>query len=103
MLHDPHLAKDVSQGVFLALAKDAAPLTNHPALIGWLHTTVRNIAAQTVRTQVRRRQREKVAGSINRDMETLERWEEIAQHLDAALADLSDPDRDAALVGGRGS
>lgn len=98
MLDDPHLAQDVSQGVFLALAKDAARLTHHPALVGWLHTTTRNIAAQTVRTQVRRREREKVAANMNDDSEAVAEWEEIAPHLDAALADLSEPDRDAVLL-----
>ena len=57
MVNDSHLAKDVSQGVFVALAKDAGKLTNHPLLSGWLHRTTRNIAAQTVRTEVRRRRR----------------------------------------------
>lgn len=58
MVNDPHLAKDVSQGVFVALAKNAAKLTGHPVLSGWLYLTARNIAAQTVRAEVRRRSRE---------------------------------------------
>jgi len=39
MVNDSHLAKDVSQGVFVALAKDAGKLTNHPVLSGWLPQT----------------------------------------------------------------
>jgi RNA polymerase sigma factor (sigma-70 family) len=95
MVNDPHLAKDVTQGVFVALAKDAGKLTDHPVLSGWLHRTARNIAAQTVRTEVRRRTREKEAAAMNEDRETEAPWEEIAPHLDAALAELSEPDRDA--------
>ena len=98
MVGDSHLAKDVSQGVFVALAKDAASLTDHPVLCGWLHRTARNIAAQTVRTDVRRRNREKEAAVMNAFPETDAAWEEIAPHLDAALADLSEPDRDAVLL-----
>lgn len=98
MVNDPHLAQDVSQGVFVALAKDAGKLTDHPVLSGWLHRTARNIAAQTVRTEVRRRTREKEAAVMNASPETDASWEVIAPQLDAALADLSEPDRDAVLL-----
>ena len=98
MVGDSHLAKDVSQGVFVALAKDAGKLTGHPVLVGWLHRTGRNIAAQTVRTEVRRRNREKEAAAMNESPETDAEWQEIAPHLDTALADLSEPDRDAVLL-----
>ncbi len=98
MVNDSHLAKDVSQGVFVALAKDAAKLTNHPVLSGWLHLTTRNITAQTVRTEVRRRQREQDAAAMNEHPETNAAWQEIAPHLDAALAELSEPERDAVLL-----
>jgi RNA polymerase sigma factor (sigma-70 family) len=98
MVNDPHLAKDVSQGVFVALAKDAGKPTDHPVLSGWLHLTTRNIAAQTVRIEVRRRTREKEAAAMNEFPEPDASWEEIAPHLDAALAELSDPDRDAVLL-----
>jgi len=98
MVNDPHLAKDVSQGVFVALAKDAGKLTDHPVLAGWLHRTTRNIAAQTVRTDVRRRNREKEAAAMNEYPEPDAAWEEISPHLDAAIAELSEPDRDAVLL-----
>jgi DNA-directed RNA polymerase specialized sigma24 family protein len=58
LVNDHHRAKDVSQGVFVALAKDAKRLMDHPTLSGWLHRATRNIAAQAVRTEVRRRNRE---------------------------------------------
>jgi RNA polymerase sigma factor (sigma-70 family) len=98
MVNDPHLAQDVTQGVFVALAKDAGKLTDHPVLSGWLHRTTRNIAAQTVRTEVRRRNREKEAAAMNEFPDTDAPWEEIAPHLDAAIAELSEPDRDAVLL-----
>jgi RNA polymerase sigma factor (sigma-70 family) len=98
MVNDPHLAKDVTQGVFVALAKDAGKLTDHPVLSGWLHRTARNIAANTIRSEVRRRTREKEAAAMNEFPETEAPWEEIAPHLDAALAELSEPDRDAVLL-----
>ncbi len=95
---DAHLAKDVSQGVFVALAKDAGKLAAHPVLSGWLHATTRNIAAQTIRTEARRRKREQQAAAMNDSSETHAAWDEIAPHLDAALSELAASDRDAVLL-----
>ena len=97
MVCDSHLAQDVSQAVFVALAKNAGQLTDRPILSGWLHKTAQNIAAQTVRTDVRRRVREQEAVAMNELLsnEPNASWEEIAPHLDAGLGELSDSDRDA--------
>ena len=100
MVCDSHLAEDVTQGVFVALAKNFAQLADRPVLSGWLHRTAQNIAAQTVRTDVRRRAREQEAAVMN-DLLSAEPdvvWENIAPHLDAALGELSEPDRDALLL-----
>jgi RNA polymerase sigma factor (sigma-70 family) len=103
MVGDAHLAEDVTQATFLALAKNAAQLTARPVLTGWLHRTAQNIAAQTVRTDVRRRAREQEAAAMNEllaDSGTVAppAWSEIAPHLDAALGELSEPERDAVLL-----
>ncbi len=100
MVCDSHLAQDVTQGVFVALAKNAAQLTDRAVLSGWLHRTAQNLAAQTVRTDVRRRAREQEAATMNEliSAEPDASWEHIAPHLDAALAELSEADRDALLL-----
>jgi RNA polymerase sigma factor (sigma-70 family) len=100
MVCDSHLAQDVTQGVFVALAKNAGQLTDRPVLSGWLHRTAQNLAAQTVRTDVRRRVREQEAATMNELPATAPdaSWDEIAPHLDAALGELSEPDRDAVLL-----
>ena len=100
MVCDSHLAEDVTQGVFLALAKNALQLTDRPVLSGWLHRTAQNIAAQTVRTDVRRRAREREAAAMNELLSTGSQasWEHIAPHLDTAWGELSEPDRDALLL-----
>jgi RNA polymerase sigma factor (sigma-70 family) len=100
LVRDSHLAEDVTQGAFVTLARNAHQLTECAVLSGWLHRTARNIAAQTVRTDVRRRAREQEAAAMN-DVFTTEpddNWEQIAPHLDAALGELSDADRDALLL-----
>ncbi len=100
MVCDSHLAQDVTQNVFVALAKSAAHLTDHPVLSGWLHRTAQNIAAQTVRTDVRRRNREQEASAMKEllSAENEPGWEDIAPHLDAVLGELNEPDRDALLL-----
>ena len=58
MVRDAQLAGDVTQGVFLALARNARQLADRPVLSGWLHRTTHNLAANAVRSDVRRRARE---------------------------------------------
>ena len=99
MVCDSHLAEDVAQGVFVALARSANQLADRPVLAGWLHRTAQNIAAQTVRTEVRRRAREQEAAVMNEQpANAASAWDSIAPHLDAALAALADSDRDALLL-----
>lgn len=98
LTNDPHLAKDVAQGVFVALAKEAGNLVKHPVLAGWLHRTTRNIAAQSIRTEVRRRHREQEAATMHAHPDAGPAWDEVSPVLDAALAELSESDRDAVLL-----
>jgi RNA polymerase sigma factor (sigma-70 family) len=100
MVCDSHLAQDVTQAVFLALAQNARQLTERPVLSGWLHRTAQNIASKSVRTEVRRRAREQEAAAMNELLayESDAAWENIAPHLDTALGELSEPDRDALLL-----
>jgi RNA polymerase sigma factor (sigma-70 family) len=97
---DAHLAEDVTQSAFTALAQNAGKLTTHPTLSGWLHRTAQNIASKTVRTNVRRRVREQEAAAMNELLATNsdDRWDHIAPHLDAALCKLSEPEREAVLL-----
>jgi RNA polymerase sigma factor (sigma-70 family) len=100
MVHDAHLAEDVTQGVFVAFAQNARQLTERPVLAGWLHRTAQNIAANAVRTEVRRRVREQEAAAMNEIFATGPDavWEQIASQLDAALGELGEADRDALLL-----
>jgi len=100
MVSDAQLAEDVTQGAFLALAQNARRLSDCPAISGWLHRTAQNLAAKTVRTDVRRRAREQEAAAMSEllSAETDATWKDIAPHLDAALDELCDADRDALML-----
>ena len=100
MVRDSHLAEDVTQGVFVALARHAGELTDRPVLSGWLHRTAQNLAANAVRSDVRRRAREQEVAAMNELLATEPDalWERVAPHLDAALGELSEADRDALLL-----
>ena len=100
MSGDPHSAKDITQCVFVALSHNARRLTERPTVAGWLHNTARNLASKDIRSQIRRRTREQEAAAMNELLTTdsTANWEEIAPHLDAALGELSEPERDALLL-----
>src|SRR5258706_1699931 len=100
MCRDARCAEEVAQAVFGALARSAGNLSDRPVLSGWLHRTTQNLAANAVRSDVRRRAHEQEAAAMNELLspEPDLVWEHIAPHLDAALGELSEVDRDALLL-----
>ncbi len=55
---DAHLARDVAQRVFIALARQAAALSQRAVISSWLYRTTRYTAIDVVRAERRRRVRE---------------------------------------------
>src|SRR5262245_7466428 len=100
VLRNPELAEEVSQRVFVALSRNAEKLEQRAVLAGWLHQTARNFALETVRSEERRRQRERDAAALRTldSNDTQSVWDQVASHLDAALAQLDENDRDAILL-----
>ena len=86
--------------MFLALAQNAGQLTDRPALAGWLHGTARNLTVKAIRSDARRRSREQEAAVMNELLAASADagWDHIAPHLDEALGELDDTDRDAVLL-----
>lgn len=98
---DAHLAADVTQLVFVDLARKAASLRAHPVLAGWLFTSTRFAAAKLVRTEERRRIREQHAhamNELNAEGSGPADWSRVQPVLDEALAELSSAEREAILL-----
>jgi RNA polymerase sigma factor (sigma-70 family) len=96
---DPHLAEDVTQGAFIALAQNAPKLSTRRVLSSWLHVTARNLAAKQVRSEERRRAREnEVVAMETGSPEAEPIWRRVAPHLDEAIGFLSDNDRSALML-----
>src|SRR6516164_5945929 len=98
---DQQLAKDVSQSVFVDLARKASALSRHPVLSGWLYTSACFAAAKAVRTEGRRRSREQEAQAMQQQNsdDTVEKdWEQIRPVVDAAMLELRESDRQALLL-----
>ena len=102
-LGDPTLAEDASQAVFLLLAQKAPKLRKEGALAGWLFQTARLVSQSVGRQERRRKVRESRAAQVI----TIEReskaasdalWNEIAPHLNTALARLKPAEREAVLL-----
>ena len=90
---DSAAATDVTQAVFVELARQARRLVRHPALNGWLYTAARRMALRHVRTEARRRHREQEALEMKptRDETGMDaEWAQILPVLDEAMDDLNE-------------
>jgi uncharacterized protein (TIGR03435 family) len=96
---DPHLAEEITQAVFIILARKADKIAPAVVLPGWLCRTARYVGAQALREQRRRQQREQEAHmqSLVNESEA-ETWPHIAPLLDAAMETLGRKDHDALML-----
>src|SRR6266487_5759063 len=60
-LSNDSLAQEVTQTVFIRLAKAAPKLRGDPELVGWLHRTTVHVSIDLWRAETRRRNREQQA------------------------------------------
>ena len=95
---NPSQAEDITQLVFIRLATAPPQLKNSGELAAWLHRTAVNISIDHWRSETRRRNRELHASIMEPADPAPTVWDEIAPHLDEALNQLEDDDRQAVLL-----
>lgn len=95
------LAQEVTQSVFTDLARKAATLQHHPALLAWLYRCTRYAAVAAIRENARR---QKLADEIAAmtptfsDDEPSAEWERLRPLIDASLDQLKERDRTVLLL-----
>jgi RNA polymerase sigma factor (sigma-70 family) len=99
-VRNPHLAEEITQAVFVVLARKAGALSPNTILPGWLYRTTRYACADALKMARRRLRREKEAQmeAVVDQSESDAQWELLSPLLDEAMARLRDKDRDAIVL-----
>jgi RNA polymerase sigma factor (sigma-70 family) len=98
-VHDPNLAQEVTQAVFIILARKAKSLSPKTILSGWLCRTARYVSGRALRTERRRQIHEQEAqmqSTLNEP--DSDAWQHIAPLLDEALNCLGTKEHDAVVL-----
>jgi RNA polymerase sigma factor (sigma-70 family) len=93
-------AEEITQAVFVILARKAAGLRPDTILEGWLHETTRLTALSFLRGERRRQFREQEAymQSTLQESADTSTWNQLAPLLDEAVSRLGKKDRDAVML-----
>jgi RNA polymerase sigma factor (sigma-70 family) len=96
---NPHHAEEITQAVFVILARKAGGLRRGTVLSGWLYQTARLTAANFVKGEIRRHRREQeVYMQSTLTGPEPAAWEQIAPLLDEAMGRLGETDRNAVVL-----
>src|SRR5436190_8305984 len=94
---NPHHTEEISQAVFVILARKAGSLSPRVVLSGWLYQVTRFTALNFVKSEMRWQHREQEAYMQTTSHEASD-WEQIAPLLDEAMGQLGEADRNALVL-----
>jgi len=104
-LRDAGTAQEITQNVFVALARKAAWLRGELGLAGWLHKTALLEARQWWRGELRRKSREETAAALGTTMKADDRlgrdaspYQSLTGVLDDGLLELRESERQALML-----
>ena len=100
-VRNPHVAEEVTQAVFIALAQKARKVAKSAVVVGWLFRATQFAAMNAVRTECRRQHlMQEVARmeNLNQTPESEELWGQIVPFLNEAMSQLGEKDRNALLL-----
>jgi uncharacterized protein (TIGR03435 family) len=96
---DPQLAEEVTQVVFILLARKAASLGAKTILTGWLYRTACYVSGSALKHERRRQHREQEAYMQSElDAQAGPTWNQLSPLLDEAMLRLGQTDRDALVL-----
>jgi RNA polymerase sigma factor (sigma-70 family) len=98
-VNNPHQAEEITQTVFVTLARKSRGLGRGTVLSGWLYQTARLTACNFLRGETRRQQREQQAlMQSTTNAPEPEAWAGVGPLLDEAMAQLNEKDRNAIVL-----
>jgi uncharacterized protein (TIGR03435 family) len=96
---DPQLAEEVTQVVFILLARKAATLGAKTILTGWLYRTACYVSGSALKRERRRQHREQEAYMQSElDAQAGSTWKQLSPLLDEAMLRLGQAERDALVL-----
>jgi len=95
-VREPQLAEEVTQAVFIILARKARAMSRHAHLSGWLCRVAYFVSRDALRAERRRQHRERILTPMENPADN--DWTRIAPLLDEVVAQLNEKDRSAIVL-----
>ena len=95
---NPSCAEEITQVVFILLARKAKSLSPKTVLSGWLYQAARLTAASLIKREIRRQRREQEVYMQTLTEPDTSLWEQISPLLDDAMGRLGEKDRNAIIL-----